>query len=104
MDKKNGVLRIVIGDPTDIDTIDALKFRLNTKIETCLGARSKIKQHIDKLFAEENASIDLKGGGPVTEDDAPIIKLVSAMITNAVQARASDIHIEPMQDRVRVRY
>src|ERR1035437_3679654 len=85
MDKKNGVLRIVIGDPTDIDTIDALKFRLNTKIETCLGVRSKIKHHIDRMCAEENVSIDqkvrnqsfidrgvsldMKVGGSVTGDD-----------------------------------
>jgi type IV pilus assembly protein PilB len=122
LDKKDGVLRIVIGDPTDLDTIDALKFRLNTKLETCLGAKSKIKQHIDRVFAEENASIDKvvrnaasidtsgksidvkadgKGDGI---EDAPIIKLVGQIIQEAVRARASDIHIEPMKDRVRIRY
>jgi type IV pilus assembly protein PilB len=119
LDKKDGVLRIVIGDPTDIDTIDALKFRLNTKLETCLGVKSKIKQNIDRVFADENASIDkavrnlasidrgasldLKGGG-LDVDDAPIIKLVGAIISEACRSRASDIHIEPMKDRVRVRY
>jgi type IV pilus assembly protein PilB len=121
MDKKDGVLRLVIGDPTDIDTIDALKFRLNTKLETCLGCKSKIKAHIDRVFAEESASIDkavrnlasidrgasldLKsGGGQLDAEDAPIIKLVSNMITEAVKGRASDIHVEPMKDRVRIRY
>jgi type IV pilus assembly protein PilB len=121
IDKKNGVLAIVIGDPTDIDTIDALKFRLNTKLETKLGMKSKIKQHIDRIFADENASIDklvrnaasidtsgksidLKVGGAPADEDAPIIRLVSAIIITACQARASDIHIEPMKDRVRVRY
>ncbi|MGN6371330.1 MAG: GspE/PulE family protein [Phycisphaerae bacterium] len=125
LDKQNGVLRIVIGDPTDIDTIDALKFRLNTKLETCLGVKSKIKSHINRIFADENASIDkavrnaasidrgssldrgasidlkIGGGG---DDEAPIIKLVTAIITEAVKGRASDIHVEPMKDRVRVRY
>ncbi len=122
IEKKDGVLRIVIGDPTDIDTIDALKFRLNTKLETCLGVKSKIKQHIDRVFAEENASIDkyvrnaasidttgksidLKAEGKSGDpDDAPIIKLVSQIISEAVKSRASDIHIEPMKDRVRIRY
>jgi type IV pilus assembly protein PilB len=119
IEKKDGVLRIVIGDPTDIDTIDALKFRLNTRLQTCLGVKSKIKQHIDRIFADENASIDkivrnaasidrgasmdLKPGAPA-DDDAPIIKLVAAIIITACQARASDIHVEPMKDRVRVRY
>ncbi|HEY4329852.1 MAG TPA: ATPase, T2SS/T4P/T4SS family [Phycisphaerae bacterium] len=121
LDKKDGVLRIVIGDPTDIDTIDALKFRLNTKLETCLGVKSKIKSNIDRVFADENASIDKAvrnldsidrgksmdmkaGGGPMDADDAPIIKLVAQIITEAVKSRASDIHIEPMKDRVRIRY
>jgi type IV pilus assembly protein PilB len=126
LDKKDGVLRIVIGDPTDIDTIDALKFRLNTKLKTCLGVKSKIKQQINRIFADENASIDkqvrnaasidrggsldrgasidLKLGGGGGDDDAPIIRLVSAIISEACKARASDIHIEPMKDRVRVRY
>ena len=120
LDKKDGVLRLVIGDPTDIDTIDALKFRLNVKLETCLGVKSKIKQHINRVFADESASIDkavrnlasidrgasldLKGGGVLDSDDAPIIKLVAQMITQAVQGRASDIHVEPMKDRVRIRY
>ena len=120
LDKKDGVLRLVIGDPTDIDTIDALKFRLNTKLETCLGVKSKIKAHIDRVFAEENASIDkavrtlasidrgtsldLKAGGVLDAEDAPIIKLVAQMITEACKARASDIHVEPMKDRVRIRY
>jgi len=125
LEKRDGVLRIVIGDPTDIDTIDALKFRLNTKLETCLGVKSKIRSHINRIFADENASIDkavrnaasidrgssldrgasidikLGAGG---DDEAPIIKLVTAIISEACKARASDIHIEPMKDRVRVRY
>ncbi len=125
LDKKDGVLRIVIGDPTDIDTIDALKFRLNVKLETCLGAKSKIKHHINRIFADEQSSIDkavrnaasidasmdrgksldIKGMGVLNDgEDAPIIKLVGAIIAEAVKARASDIHLEPMKDRVRVRY
>ncbi|HVT79944.1 MAG TPA: ATPase, T2SS/T4P/T4SS family [Phycisphaerae bacterium] len=123
IEKKDGVLRIVIGDPTDIDTIDALKFRLNTKLETCLGVKSKIKSHIDRVFAEDGSasidkavrnaasidtsgkSIDIKADGKSADpDDAPIIKLVAQIITEAVKSRASDIHIEPMKDRVRIRY
>src|SRR3954470_12456192 len=55
LDKKDGKLRIVIGDPTDIETLDALQFRLNTKLETCLGVKSKIKLQINRIFADENA-------------------------------------------------
>lgn len=118
--KRNGKLRVVIGDPTDLETLDALRFRLNVPIETCLAVKSRIKQQIDRLFAEESksideavrqmtmdrgASMDIKPGEAVKDgEDAPIIKLVTAIITEAVKTRASDIHIEPMKDRVRVRY
>ena len=117
MDK--GKLRIVISDPNDLETLEALRFRLNKPIETCLAEKSQIKRHIDRLFSEEQrsidemvrrmsvdrgTSIDVKVGEKKETDEAPIIRLVTAIITEAVKARASDIHIEPMKDRVRVRY
>lgn len=117
MDK--GKLRIVISDPNDLETLEALRFRLNKPIETCLAEKSQIKRHIDRLFSEEQrsidemvrrmsvdrgTSIDVKVSEKKDTDEAPIIRLVTAIITEAVKARASDIHIEPMKDRVRVRY
>ncbi len=117
--KQNGKLRIVIGDPMDIETLDALQFRLGVTLETCLAVKSKIKNHINRIFAEENKSIDdavrqlnpdsspsadTKPEPGAVGEDAPIIKLVTAIITEAVRSRASDIHVEPMKDRVRVRY
>jgi len=51
---------------------------------------------------EDEAAAD--GGGPEDENSAPIVRLVQMMITEAVQLRASDIHIEPFEDRVRIRY
>lgn len=119
--KEGGRLRLIIGDPTDIETLDTLRFRLNVPLEPCLAVKSKIKSHIDKLFADEQksideairlmsvdrgASIDMKAVAADSQaaDDAPVIKLVAAIISEAVRSRASDIHIEPMKDRVRVRY
>ncbi len=113
-------LRVVISDPNDLETLDALRFRLNVQLEPCLSCKSKIKHHIDRLFADEqksidaavrqlsvdsiDASVDIKAGEMKEEDDAPIVKLAAAIIVEAVKGRASDIHIEPMKDRVRVRY
>ena len=117
MDK--GKLRIVISDPNDLETLEALRFRLNKPIETCLAEKSQIKRHIDRLFSEEqrsiddmvrkismdrNASLDVSLVKGKDDDEAPIIRLVSAIITDAVKSRASDIHIEPMKDRMRVRF
>jgi len=118
--QENGKLRVVISDPNDLETLDALRFRLNVQLETCLSCKTKIRHHIEKLFADEKksideavrqlsvdstgASIDIKALEGKEEDDAPIVKLASAIIVEAVKSRASDIHIEPMKDRVRVRY
>jgi type IV pilus assembly protein PilB len=72
----------------------------------------KLKQSMDRTVDKSvdrsiDKSIDLASVGEADDNDptqAPIIKLVQAMIAEAVRSRASDIHIEPMKDRVRVRY
>src|SRR5579864_4698117 len=81
-------------DKTVDKTIDRLRASLDKTMD------KSVDRSIDK-------SIDLGGLGESDGDDptqAPIIKLVQAMIAEAVRNRASDIHIEPMKDRVRVRY
>jgi type IV pilus assembly protein PilB len=110
----------------DLDLMDTLRFRLNCEIDTAIGSRSKIKQYIDGMLSETQASIDqtvqeltssqqedegalaaeIRDSMPGDDDgaDAPIIRLVQKVIAEAVNNRTSDIHIEPMGDRVRLRY
>ncbi|MGC8551839.1 MAG: hypothetical protein ACP5O7_03140, partial [Phycisphaerae bacterium] len=45
-----GKLRVVVGDPNDLETLEALRFRLNKPIETCLACKTQIKRHIERLF------------------------------------------------------
>ena len=113
-------LKVIITDPLDLETLDLLKFRLNRDIVPSLSAPAKVKSFIDKFINPEGdelsrtmESIDQEapdeevGSGSALEiddDDAPIIRLVNKMITEAVHTRASDIHIEPFADRVRLRY
>ena len=122
-------LKILIHDPLDLDTLDMLRFRLNTELACCLSSKSKIKRYIDTFLdklnnsldatvdeiqksidasidASMDASIDLESldVGKLDEESAPIVKLISKVIDEAVKLRASDIHIEPMEDRIRVRY
>ena len=125
----NGRLKLVISDPLNLDVMDTLRFRLNAELDYCLANPSKIssyiqgtleevkteeedrlKHSIDATAAElAEASRELQaealraeaaGGG----DDGPIVRLVNLIIDNAYHMRASDIHIEPMTDRIRVRY
>ena len=125
----NGRLRLIISDPLDLDAMDAVRFRLNTELDCSLASPSKIRSFIEESFQkvtkEEDDrlkhSIDataaelaeaghelqaeaLRAQAAGDVDDAPIVKLVNLIIDNAYYMRASDIHIEPMADRVRVRY
>ena len=85
-------------DKTRDETIDRLRKSLDSSMDRTVD--KSVDRSIDK-------SIDISGMGEEGGNDptqAPIIKLVQAMIAEAVRNRASDIHIEPMKDRVRVRY
>jgi type IV pilus assembly protein PilB len=85
-------------DKTMDRTIDRLRDSLDRSLDKSMD--KSMDRSIDK-------SIDIAGMGEDSANDptqAPIIKLVQAMIAEAVRNRASDIHIEPMKDRVRVRY
>jgi type IV pilus assembly protein PilB len=85
-------------DKTMDRTIDRLRDSMDKSLDKSLDR--SIDKSIDK-------SIDINSIGEDGADDvnqAPIIKLTTAMIAEAVRTRASDIHIEPMKDRVRVRY
>ena len=126
----NGKLKVIISDPSDLETMDAIRFRLNTEPECYLGNPTKIRNYIENTINQVQAtqeddrlrhSIDataaeladigqelqeeaLRAQESGADDDAPIIRLVNLIIDNAYFMRASDIHIEPMADRVRVRY
>ncbi len=122
-------LKILIHDPLDLDTLDMLRFRLNTELACCLSSKSKIKRYIDTFLDKISGSIDATVDeiqksidqsidssmdssidldsldvNKLDEDSAPIVKLIGKVIDEAVKLRASDIHIEPMEDRIRVRY
>ncbi|MFH0983289.1 MAG: GspE/PulE family protein [Planctomycetota bacterium] len=111
-------LKVVVTDPLDLETLDLLRFRLNTEIVPLLAPASKVRDYINRFvdttgdeLSQTMRSIDEAGPedgneAAVTGEDseAPIIRLINLIIGEAVRSRASDIHIEPMDNRVRVRY
>jgi type IV pilus assembly protein PilB len=120
-------LKVAISDPLDTDGIDALGYLVKMPLETVVATPEEIASAIDRFYGKDAASIDdllndlsskdaadeteavtaETGGAPdpaTTEADAPIIKLVHQMILEAIQRRASDIHVEPLEKRLRVRY
>ncbi|MBY0309355.1 MAG: GspE/PulE family protein, partial [Phycisphaerales bacterium] len=119
-----GRLTLIIYDPLNLELQDMLRFRLKSEIETRLASRSAIKGFIDGKLGKPkevaagqslvtdsidktiDRSVDrsVDKSIDITQDDAPIVRLVARILTEAVKMRASDIHMEPMGDRVRLRY
>ena len=122
----DNALRVIVSDPYDLDTFEKLRFILNSQIEIALAPREVILEAINRYYGQiegesadsmlqefTDTAIDFTeteddtgdtGGEAVDELSAPVVKLVQLMINEAVQLRASDVHIEPFEDRVRVRY
>lgn len=121
----DGELTVIISDPNDFETLEKLRFILNRRIEVALAPRESITEAINRHYGqtvgesadqmlqeftdtaidfteteEEAAAVQEE----VDETSAPIVRLVHLIISEAVQLRASDIHIEPFEDRIRVRY
>lgn len=114
-------LVVAVGNPLDIDTIDSLSFLLQRELELVCTSPKKIREALIKYYgtAEEAADvlqekigedIDLGleiGDGAaaaVDEAEAPIIRLVSMLLIEAHRAGASDIHLEPLDKKFRVRF
>jgi type IV pilus assembly protein PilB len=119
--KHENTITVAISDPSDIETIDALRFRLKCDIEAVVASEEEIKRLTDHYYGTVGESVDsflqgMEEGAVETQvatavdakdaddDEAPIIKLVSLIIIEAFKKRASDIHLEPLEKRYRIRY
>jgi len=121
----DGALKVIISNPDDVDTLDKLRFIIDRKIEIALAPREAIVDAINRYYGQTegesadsmlqeftDTAIDFTetvdthdtSAEVVDETSAPIVRLVQLIISEAVQLRASDIHVEPFEDRVRVRY
>ncbi len=124
LSQENGVLKIVVHDPTDYETLQKLQFILNKDILPVLAPKEQIVEAINRHYGQtETESVDsmlseftdtqidfteteatANNMASADESEAPVVKLVNLIISEAISLRASDIHIEPFADRVRVRY
>ncbi len=123
--EEEDALKVIVTDPFDIETVEKLRFILNRRVVTAIAPREAILEAINRYYGqiegesadsmlqeftdtaidftatEEDTSSETES---VDESSAPIVRLVQLMIQEAVQLRASDIHIEPFEDRIRIRY
>jgi general secretion pathway protein E len=112
---QDSTLTIAMADPLDFETISAVSGFTGLKVTPVLASEQEILDAIDKYYGEaEKESPELEARAGQAEEDlehlrdmaseAPVIRLVNAMIAQAVEKRSSDIHIEPFEKEFRVRY
>jgi len=118
---EDGVLTVVMSNPSDVDTLDSLRLQSGSEVKVYLGSEREILKALDEYYGSsssmERIIQDIEPEGEAAEEgkddvaqlkdlasEAPVIRLVSLLIAKAVESRASDIHIEPFERTLRVRY
>lgn len=116
----DGVLEVVMTDPQDPIVLKALRMATGMEIRPAVGIASEIDNTIERYFGGGRSAMGQIAEGLNAESDdedeenvehlrdlaseAPVIRLVNLILQRAVEARASDIHIEPFENRLKVRY
>lgn len=124
LSKKDNYLAIAMEDPEDLSTLDSIRKLTNLSPEILVAGRSSIKDALESLYdkvkksgevesaiskisivrgdEEDGDELDL-GSENVSAEDAPFVKLVNLMLTEAIREGSTDVHIEPGRDTVNVR-
>ncbi len=119
----NGII-VALRDPFDVETLDSLRYILKMNVEGVIAPDEDIDVALTRYYPQTDATVDsvieqmkeqsdgtmldvraaAGDGESLTEADEPIIKLVNLIIVEAFRRRASDIHLEPLERKFRVRY
>ena len=123
--RHDNAVTVALADPSDLETLDSLRMLLNLDIEPRVAAPDDIESAIGKYYGSRGddsvskmiqditegeiqistlAEVAAVEDGSVVDADAPIIKLVNTIIVEAFKMRASDIHLEPLSKKFRLRY
>lgn len=123
VNRAGSTLIVAMNDPSNIFAIDDIKFMTGFNVEVVVATESSIKTAIDQYYdqsasladvmgdlddidlelVDEDDDVDVRELERATED-APVVKLVNLILTDAIKKKASDIHIEPYEKAFRVRY
>jgi len=109
----DNVLTVAMADPLDFETIGALRAFSGLEIRTVLASEQDVLDAIERHYGEAERPVFEGEDAEATADlehlrdmasEAPVIRLVNAMIGDAIEKRASDIHIEPFEKEFRIRF
>ena len=124
INRAGSTLIVAMSDPSNIFAIDDIKFMTGYNVEVVVAAEAAIKEAIDKYYDQSASMAEALGGLEDFDDlelvddeafddvnelekaseDAPVVKLVNLILTDAINKNASDIHVEPYEHAFRVRY
>ena len=124
--KASGVLTVAVSDPQDILLLDELRNLTRCQVQPVLACDFRIEEAIDRLYGDGskeieevledygNLDLELREGHDDSDegvqelsfegDESPVVKIVNHIIYQALRERASDIHVEPQERSIRVRY
>ena len=120
LDREKNTLSMVMANPIDLQALEFIETKTGMKLQPFLGEKSKLLKLIQERYSQslstevtealketgsvqnKKMAIDDLSGGVIRE--APIAKIVSTILEFAIKAKASDVHIEPLEDKTRVRY
>jgi len=116
--KSGTTLVIAFADPTNLFVRDDIAYLTRCKVEPVVATEKSIKKALEKYFpegqvagdilsemeAEQDETVQVGTGMDLEDSDAPVVKFVNVMLTEAVKEAVSDIHVEPYERTVRVRF
>ncbi|MEY2408942.1 MAG: hypothetical protein QOF48_1612 [Verrucomicrobiota bacterium] len=117
-DYQNGTLQVVVSNPFDAGMLSAVQFDARSPVQFALAPKIEIDKALKKYYGvgaetldemskeDDTLDLDLAGDKEITEGDqeASVIKFVNQIIWEAFKDRATDIHFEPAEDELRIRY
>jgi len=115
---KDGVLRVAVADPLDIETIAVLRRLPVSEVHLALGTPSLLRSRVNRAYPALSAmqfdidafeASDIAGdmvdvADQVVDPNAPIVQVVNKIVTQALRDRASDVHVEPAEACIRIRF
>jgi type IV pilus assembly protein PilB len=123
VNRAGSTLILATADPSNIFAIDDIKFLTGYNVEVVVASEDQIKEAIDRYYDQSASFADVMGDLDVEDlelvhddddvdvselaresEDAPVVKLVNLILTDAIKRNASDIHVEPYEKEFRVRY
>ncbi|SDS78542.1 type IV pilus assembly protein PilB [Paenibacillaceae bacterium GAS479] len=111
--KEGGKLMVAMADPLDYFAIEELRMSTGFRIEPAISTKEELQRAIARYYGLQDSMSQIMGDLPaqdeigemeITDEDSPVVRLVNGMIQQAVQLQVSDIHVDPGETQLLIRY